>query len=169
MGFESALESYNLSITGTIDITEGFTNNSGIPLSMGYSRAIVRFAFDNNIHSVSDRIITDNGIAIFRIVSKNQKSIKPLEDVREEIKKELLIEGKKEYALNIINNKELSWLDIENMLNPSIPLIENNPFKGDSEKIKEFQSNNGLGADGMWGPASQSKYEEVKTKENNKI
>jgi len=168
MGFESALESYNLSITGTINVTEGFTNNSGIPLNMGYSRAIIRFAFDNDIHSVSDRIITDKGIAIFRITAKNVKSIKPLQDVEEEIKKDLLAEGKKEYVLDLLNNEDLSWTEIENILNPVAPLIENDPFKGDSEKIKLFQSNNGLESDGRWGPTSQGKYEEVKTSEYNR-
>jgi len=168
MGFESALESYDLSITGTMDVTEGFTSNSGIPLNMGYSRAIIRFAFDNNINSVSDRIITDKGIAIFRITDNNSKSVKALEDVKEGIKKDLLDKRKKEYAIDLLNNKNLSWDEIENILNPSAISIEDNPFKGDTEKIKEFQSNNGLDADGMWGPTSQSKYEEVKTEEINK-
>ena len=66
---------FNNYFSGTIP--EGFTNNSGIPLSMGYSRAIVRFAFDNANNSVSDRIITNNCIAIFRIIGNNEKSIKP--------------------------------------------------------------------------------------------
>ena len=43
---------------------------------------------------------------------------------------------------------------------------ENNPFKGDTEKIKIFQTDNDLNADGLWGPASQRKYKEV-IKENN--
>ena len=168
MGFESALDSYKLSITGTIDVTEGFTNNSGIPLSMGYNRAVIRFAFDNDINSVSDRIITDKGFAVFKISSKNEKSVKALEDVKEGIKKDLMSERKKDYAINLLNNKDLSWTEIQNTLNPPILPIENNPFNGDVEKIKEFQSSNNLDADGLWGPTSQSKYEEVKTKENNK-
>tara|TARA_Y100001970_G_scaffold293883_1_gene444237 strand:+ start:2527 stop:4260 length:1734 start_codon:yes stop_codon:yes gene_type:complete len=168
MGFNAALEEYDLSITGTIDVTEKFTNNSGIPLSMGYSRAIVRFAFDNDINSVSDRIITDDGIAIFRIIDKNEKSIKPLNEVTEQIKKELLNENKKIYALNLLNDENLEWDEIEKMLNPTSPKIENKPFKEDIEKIKDFQSNNNLEADGIWGPSSQSKYEEIENQKYNK-
>ena len=48
---------------------------------MGYNRNIIRFAFDNPIGSVSDRIITENGIAIFRIIKSNKSGFKELEDV----------------------------------------------------------------------------------------
>ena len=37
------------------------------------------------------------------------------------------------------------------------------PFGGDVEKIKDFQSANGLNPDGQWGPASQTKYDEVQS------
>ena len=39
------------------------------------------------------------------------------------------------------------------------------PFNGDIEKIKEFQTENDLKSDGIWGPGSQSKYDEVKNQE----
>ena len=42
--------------------------------------------------------------------------------------------------IRVLNNRTLSWEEIENMLNPPIPLIENNPFNEDTEKIKDFQS-----------------------------
>ena len=35
------------------------------------------------------------------------------------------------------------------------------PFDGDIEKIKEFQTKNNLKSDGIWGPGSQSKYDEL--------
>ena len=41
------------------------------------------------------------------------------------IKKELIFEGKKEYVIGLMNNKELSWIEIGNILNPPTPLIEN--------------------------------------------
>ena len=104
MGFDAALESYELSIADTIDITEGFGNNSGLPLSMGYNRNIIRFAFDNNISSVSDRITTNDGIAVFRIIKKNDASIQSLDDVREEINSTLLTEEKKRQGIEILNN-----------------------------------------------------------------
>ena len=39
--------------------------------------------------------------------------------------------------------------------------FSNDPFDGDVEKIKKFQTDNGLEADGQWGPTSQSKYEKL--------
>ena len=36
------------------------------------------------------------------------------------------------------------------------------PFKGDVDAIKEWQTNNGLEADGMWGPKSQEIYDALK-------
>ena len=42
------------------------------------------------------------------------------------------------------------------------------PFDGDVDKIREFQTKNGLEADGKWGPSSQKKYEEVQKKSSEK-
>lgn len=42
---------------------------------------------------------------------------------------------------------------------PPPPIVD--PFEGDVELIKAFQTQNGLNADGIWGPGSQAKYEEV--------
>ena len=165
LGFDGALEIDSLNITGTLTITEDFTNNSGLPVSMGYNRSIIRFAFDNPINSVSDKVVTQNGIVVFRISDKNSSSNKPLDEVRDNITKIISEDLKKEYALDLIENK--TWEEVQNILNPEPTLIINNPFKGDTEKIKAFQTDNDLNADGLWGPASQKKYEEV-TKENDK-
>jgi len=37
------------------------------------------------------------------------------------------------------------------------------PFGGDVEKITTFQNENGLNADGQWGPESQTKYDEIQS------
>ena len=74
-------------------------------------------------------MFSNNYKAIFELLGNNEKSIKPLSDVEEEIKKELVSERKKEYATNLMNNQELSWVEIENILNPLTPLIANNPFE----------------------------------------
>ncbi len=116
MGFDAALEAHELSITGTIDITEKFNNNSGIPVNMGYNRNIVRFAFDNPINSVTDRIITKNGIAIFKIKYKNDSNYKNIIDITDEIKDDILLTKKEEFALNVLNN---SYQDLSNWTNLS--------------------------------------------------
>ena len=53
-------------------------------------------------------------------------------------------------------------------MNPLPPTIASNPFLGETDKIKEFQTNNGLESDGKWGPASQKKYEEIEIEKYNK-
>ena len=166
LGFDDALINDSLSITGTLTITENFTNNSGLPLSMGYNRSIIRFSFDNTINSVSDKISTQEGIAVFRIVGKNKESNKPIDDVRDDITNIILKELKKDYAENLIENK--SWDEIQKILNPASIPIKQNPFDDDIDRIKDFQNKNSLDADGKWGPASQKKYEENTMEENSK-
>ena len=51
MSFHEALEEYELSVTDTVEVSESFTNNSGIPFQMGVLRQAVRFGFDNKIGS----------------------------------------------------------------------------------------------------------------------
>ena len=166
LGFDVALENDSLSITGTLTLTEGFTNNSGLPLSMGYNRSIIRFAFDNPINSVSDKVLTQDGIVVFRIFDKNSSSNKALDEVRDNITNIVLKNLKKKYALNLIENK--SGEEIQNILNHPATVIINNPFKEDIEKIKAFQVDNDLETDGLWGSASQTKYEEIMKEEDKK-
>ena len=98
MTFNAAIQSYNLQIKDTLRITEDFSNNSGIPLNMGYDRRIVRFAFDNSHESVSDRIVTDNGNVIFHIISTEKGEYQDINEVVDEITKLLVEEKKKELA-----------------------------------------------------------------------
>ena len=112
MLFKDAITAYNLEIKDTLEITEDFSNNSGIPLVMGYDRRIVRFAFDNPKNSVSSRIPTDNGNVIFHILDSKNESFKSIEDVEEEIKTSLLDEKKKKYAENEISDMITNKLSI---------------------------------------------------------
>jgi len=109
MGFETALATYELEIKDTLNITEEFNNNSGLPLSMGYSRNIIRYVFDNPIGSISDRISTNEGSIVIRILDKSDSKYKNLSDVSDDIKKELAESKKSDLAHNmleeIINNK----------------------------------------------------------------
>ena len=102
MSFSEAVNNYNIEVKDTLRITEGFSNNSGIPLDMGYDRRIVRFAFDNSNNTISDRIATNNGNAIFHIISRDSEKYKSISEVETEIKDFLLNERKKEFAQNQI-------------------------------------------------------------------
>ena len=111
MGFDEAIADYELTITDTINITQGFTGNSGIPLSLGYNRSIVRFAFDQNIDDVTG-VLTKEGYAYFRIIKKEESTKKSLPDVKDEIYKKLSLDKKKDMAMLKINqskNNRSSW------------------------------------------------------------
>ena len=166
LGFETALENDSLEITGTLTLYEDFSNNSGLPIDMGYNRSIIRFAFDNPINSVSDKVTTQNGIAIFHITKKENPSDRKIDEVKEEIANTLKKDLKEEYASNLIKNSK--WNEIQSILNPDPTEIMDNPFNNDAEKIKNFQEKNGLDADGKWGPASQQKYRETIIEEDKK-
>ena len=111
MGFDEAILDYELTIEDTINITQDFTGNSGIPLSLGYNRSIVRFAFDQNVDDVTG-VLTKEGYAYFRIIKKQESTKKSLSDVKDEIQKALSLEKKKEIAMLKINeskNNRDSW------------------------------------------------------------
>tara|TARA_Y100001970_G_scaffold291703_1_gene429906 strand:+ start:2538 stop:4250 length:1713 start_codon:yes stop_codon:yes gene_type:complete len=166
LGFDAALDNDSLQITGTLTLYEDFANNSGLPINMGYNRSIIRFAFDNPINTVSDKVTTQNGTAVFRIVNKKESYNKTIDEVRDEITNNLKKEFKKDFAINLMDNKD--WSEIQNILNPEPSKIINNPFNNDVEKIKNFQEKNGLDSDGKWGPASQKKYKETIIEEDKK-
>ena len=112
--FAEALEIFEETVTDTINVTENFTNNSGIPFQMGVVRQAVRFAFDNSIGSTSDSYQTDNGLAVFNIVSKNKGTYTDLDEVKNSIERTLKREKKIDHALDILSNVDLSsdWENI---------------------------------------------------------
>ena len=93
-----------------------FDSNSGIPFQMGVLRPAVRFAFDNSIGSLSDPITANNGIAVFHIINEKPEGYKPLDVVKDNIKRTLQRELKKDYAINLINSIENNnnWETIAN-------------------------------------------------------
>ena len=107
--FNDALELYELNPTDTIQVTEDFKNNSGIPFQMGSIRSAVRFAFDNSIGSSSNYIITDNGIAVFHILDKIGSEYEEFITVKDNIKKSIVSDKKKDYAKTILNNIKADW------------------------------------------------------------
>tara|TARA_Y100001970_G_scaffold14702_1_gene16660 strand:+ start:2644 stop:4227 length:1584 start_codon:yes stop_codon:yes gene_type:complete len=114
MTFKEALDTYEIT-SDTIKITEDFTNNSGIPIDLGYDRRIVRFAFDNNSGNVSDRFATNKGNAIFHVLEKNDEFNTSLEEATQEITKILIGDKKKELAISYINEMINSNLTLNDM------------------------------------------------------
>ena len=100
--FDEANKLYSKSTEDTLKVNQLLNGNSGIPFALGNSRKVIRFAFDNPIGSVSEPIEMKNGICIFRILSKQDQSYKPLSEVRENIEKALRRDLKKDKAKQII-------------------------------------------------------------------
>ena len=107
--FKEAVEMFGIAKLDTLDIHEGFTLNSGIPFQMGVLRPAVRFVFDNSLGSISDPINTNNGIAVFHTLGERRGGYKPMEEVKENIRRTLLKENKKNYAADVLQS--LSDLD----------------------------------------------------------
>ena len=104
--FAESVNKYEMQTIDTIDVHESFESNSGIPFQMGVVRPAVRFAFDNSIGSLSDPISTNNGIAIFHILAEKKSGYKKLNNVKENLRRSIRNELKKEYAINLINKLE---------------------------------------------------------------
>ena len=102
--FSEALLLFGVEEVDTLDIHETFESNSGIPFQMGVLRPAVRFAFDNSIGSISDPITAQNGIAVFHSLGKKNSGYKPLTDVKENIRRTLARENKKEYAMRLLQS-----------------------------------------------------------------
>ena len=119
--FKGAAEKFNYKVNSR-DIHEGFDNNSGFSFLMGTSRAAVRFIFDNEIGSISEPVKMNGEIIVFEIDSEKGEGYKPLAEVKEDIKKTLLDDKKKEYASNILNELDWSNTDIDTS---KITLLQN--------------------------------------------
>ena len=100
--FKEAVEMFGIEKLDTLDIHEGFTLNSGIPFQMGVLRPAVLFVFDNSLGSISDPINANNGIVVFYTIGKKRGGYKSLDEVKESIRRTLLREYKKDYALEIL-------------------------------------------------------------------
>ena len=83
--FSESVVDNNFSIGDTLNITESYTNNSGIPRDLGTLRNVVRFCFDNPTGSISDPIETNKGYAVFHVIEDVEKSYKSLDEVRNNI------------------------------------------------------------------------------------
>ena len=115
--FQDALEIYEISKVDTIEVTESFSNNSGLPYPMGAIRQAVRFGFDNSPGETSDYFQTDNGLAVFNIVNKNNSSYIPMDEVSGSIERSLKRNKKSDYAFDILTNTDESITEWEKVAN----------------------------------------------------
>jgi len=113
--YNEALEEYNLTSKESIEVTESFESNSGIPFSLGFRRDVVRFAFNNPIGTTSSYIVTPNGIGVFSIIDEIDSYYSSFEDVKENIRESEIIDRKKDYAKNELEKiKDEDWEQLSN-------------------------------------------------------
>ena len=74
--FNDAISVYEKTISDTITVSQSLQGYSGIPASMGSSRKVIRFAFDNDINSTSTPIEMKNGIAVFHIIKQENETFR---------------------------------------------------------------------------------------------
>ena len=87
IGFEAAADSHNIEIKSTGKINK---DNSYIPGFGSFKRAI-QFAFsDNPVGTVSELLNADNGYSIFKLSAVNQEYYRPLSEVSESVKSNLM-------------------------------------------------------------------------------
>jgi hypothetical protein len=112
--FDEALSLYNITEIDTAEVTESFNNNSGLPYQLGSIRQAVRFGFDENINETSDYFQTDNGLAVFNIISKNKSADTKLEEVSASISRSIKRDKKNDYAYKILleTNSSEEWDNI---------------------------------------------------------
>ena len=113
--FSESVVDNNFSIGDTLNITESYTNNSGIPRDLGTLRNLVRFCFDNPTGSITDPIETNKGYAVFHVIEDVEKSYKSLDEVRNNISNQLMREFKLNYAERILENLDLSQNDLKSL------------------------------------------------------
>ena len=102
--FSEAVSKHSINLVDTIDVHEGFDGNSGIPFQMGVLRSAVRFAFDNSIGDLSDPINANNGIAVFSLIGEKDAGFKPLDEVKESIRRSLLRDNKQAFAIEKLSS-----------------------------------------------------------------
>ena len=140
--YNEALEEYNLTSKETIEVSESFENNSGIPFSLGFRRDIIRFAFNNPVGTTSNYIVTPNGIGVFTIIDEIDSFYSTFEDIKEDLKESEIVKKKKDYAKN----------ELEKIANEDWNKL------GDSD-LFEFANNNAVYVGGRFDPMSRKSTE----------
>ena len=88
----------------TMNIYQEYEQNSGVPTSLGNSRNVVRYIFDNPLATISDPIQTDNGLIVVKSFNEKKAGYKPLNEVKRDIEKFVIQDKKKDYAISMLEN-----------------------------------------------------------------
>ncbi len=67
----------------------GFFQENGVIPGVGRSESVMRFAFNNRQGRISDVLEVSNGYGVFKIVDVQREGVKPLDEVRSQIRTDL--------------------------------------------------------------------------------
>ena len=99
-GFDETVEIYKKSV-----ITHEKILQEDISVaSLGPFRSAVRFAFENELNSVSDLLQNDQNFSVFIVDEITKPGIKPFDDVKNKIESEMKRKKEKELVLNKVND-----------------------------------------------------------------
>lgn len=99
-GFDETVEIYKKLVTNHEKILQEDISIA----SLGPFRSAVRFAFENDLNSVSDLLQNDESFSVFIIDKITKPGIKPYDDVKSKIANEMKREREKELVLDRVNN-----------------------------------------------------------------
>jgi len=84
--------------------TPQFTKETQYIPGIGVSKNLIDFAFDNSLNTISDAIRVQNGYAVVKVSEIIKEGVKPLSDVKVQLKNLVTREKKYELAKNEIEN-----------------------------------------------------------------
>tara|TARA_B100001250_G_C19805126_1_gene792936 strand:+ start:831 stop:2666 length:1836 start_codon:yes stop_codon:yes gene_type:complete len=112
-GFDETVKIYKKSIINHEKILQEDISIA----SLGPFRSAVRFAFENDLNSVSDLLQNDKNFSVFVVDKITEPGIKPFDEVKNQIENELKRENEKEIVLDRINNLLIKISSSESNLN----------------------------------------------------
>jgi peptidyl-prolyl cis-trans isomerase D len=122
----------------------GFFQEGGIVPGVGQNESIMRFAFDSKVGSVSNVMEVANGYGVFEIIDARREGVRPLDEVRSQIRTELQREKRWEIARERAN--EL-YRQLEGKPLSAIAEIDPNFTLGTATDIGPNSTITGIGRD----------------------
>lgn len=96
-GFEKTAKDFGFKVIESMP----FVEESKVVPGLGYNDAIVKFAFDNSVGSISPVYNVSRGYAVVTVVEEKGEGYRPFAEVKDMIKNQVLLEKKIEKAYSI--------------------------------------------------------------------
>lgn len=98
--FDSEAQSLGLQVQESPDFQKG----TMVP-GLGFFESINKFAFKNNVGSISDAYQVNNGYAVVKVVDAKKEGVRPFDEVKESLKPRVLRKKKLNQVKSIVQEK----------------------------------------------------------------